>query len=111
MKVGEVRRCGKSYLPKSPLSALLATGVLAGFGTDFMTNHALGQGVVAVPVAWIDALAPHARLIFQDVGLRNSMRGGKADFRGQHDIESFLYLVRSLLCMFADTCCACPSVS
>ncbi|DBB06101.1 TPA: hypothetical protein ACH3X3_009660 [Trebouxia sp. C0006] len=52
---------GKSYLPKSPLSALPATGVLAGFGTDFMTNHAFGRGTVAVPVAWIDALAPHAR--------------------------------------------------
>ncbi|DBA90920.1 TPA: hypothetical protein ACH3X1_016130 [Trebouxia sp. C0004] len=52
---------GKSYLPKSPLSAMPATGVLAGFGTDFMTNHAFGRGMVAVPVAWIDALAPHAR--------------------------------------------------
>ena len=102
---------GKSYLPKSPLSALPATGVLAGFGTDFMTNHAFGRGTVAVPVAWIDALAPHARVIFQAVRLRNRTRTGKADFSGQHCVESILYLVRCLLCMFAYKCCACPPVS
>ena len=45
---------GKSYLPKSPLSALPGTGVLAGFGTDFMTNHAFGRGTVAVPLAWVE---------------------------------------------------------
>ncbi|DBA84417.1 TPA: hypothetical protein ACH3X1_006053 [Trebouxia sp. C0004] len=84
---------GKSYLPKSPLSALPATGVLAGFGTDFMSNHAFGRGTVAVPVAWIDALAPHARVIFQAVRLRNRMRTGKADFSGQHCVESILYLM------------------
>ncbi|DBA76442.1 TPA: hypothetical protein ACH3X2_008514 [Trebouxia sp. C0005] len=86
---------GKSYLPKSPLSALPATGVLAGFGTDFMTNHAFGRGTVAVPLAWIDALAPHARVIFQAVRLRNRMRTGKADFSGQHCIESILYLAET----------------
>ncbi|KAL3146401.1 hypothetical protein ABBQ32_003083 [Trebouxia sp. C0010 RCD-2024] len=86
---------GKSYLPKSPLSALPATGVLAGFGTDFMTNHAFGRGTVAVPVAWIDALAPHARGMFQAVRLRNRMRTGKADFSGQHCIESILYLAET----------------
>ncbi|KAL3149509.1 hypothetical protein ABBQ32_002291 [Trebouxia sp. C0010 RCD-2024] len=86
---------GKSYLPKSPLSALPATGVLAGFGTDFMTNHAFGRGTVAVPVAWIDALAPHARVIFQVVRLRNRMRTGKADFSGQHCVESILYLAET----------------
>ncbi|KAL3154758.1 hypothetical protein ABBQ38_011304 [Trebouxia sp. C0009 RCD-2024] len=86
---------GKSYLPKSPLSALPATGVLAGFGTDFMTNHAFGRGTVAVPVAWIDALAPHARVIFQAVRLRNRMRMGKADFSGQHCVESVLYLAET----------------
>ncbi len=91
---------GKSYLPKSPLSALPATGVLAGFGTDFMTEHAFGRGTVAVPVAWIDCLAPHARFILQAVRLRNRMRTGKADFSGQHCVESVLYLVRCLLCMF-----------
>ena len=49
---------GKSYLPKSPLSALTATGILAGFGADFMSNHAFGPGTVAVPVFWIDTLVP-----------------------------------------------------
>ena len=102
---------GKSYLPKSPLSALPATGVLAGFGTDFMTNHAFGRGTVAVPLAWIDALVPHAQNIFQAVRLRNRMRTGKADFSGQHCVESILYLVRCPLCMFAKKCCACPPVS
>ena len=102
---------GKSYLPKSPLSALPATGVLAGFGTDFMTNHAFGRGTVAVPSAWIDALVPYARNIFQAVRLRNRMRTGKADFSGQHCVESILYLVRCLLCMLASKCCACPTVS
>ena len=101
---------GKSYLPKSPLSALPATGVLAGFGTDFMTNHAFGRATVAVPVAWIDALAPHARVIFQAVRLCNRMRTEKADFSGQHCVESILYLVRCLLCMFANKCCACLPV-
>ncbi len=102
---------GKSYLPKSPLSALPATGVLAGFGTDFMTNHAFGRGTVAVPLAWIDALAPHARNIFQAVRLRNRMRTGKAGFSGQHCVESILYLVRCLLCVFANQCFAWPPVS
>ena len=83
---------GKSYLPKLFLSALPATGVLAGFGTGFMTNHAL-RGTVAVPVAWFDCLAPHARFILQAVSLRNRMRVGKADFSGQHSV---VYLVRNL---------------
>ncbi|DBA77964.1 TPA: hypothetical protein ACH3X1_009124 [Trebouxia sp. C0004] len=86
---------GKSYLPKSPLSTLPATGVLAGFGTDFMTNHAFGRGTVSVPVAWIDALVPHARVIFQAIRLRNRMRTGKADFSGQHCVESILYLAET----------------
>ncbi|DBB10688.1 TPA: hypothetical protein ACH3X3_007189 [Trebouxia sp. C0006] len=86
---------GKSYLPKSPLSALPATGILAGFGPDFMTNHAFGRGTVAVAVAWIDALAPHARAIFQAVRLRNRMLTGKADFSGQHCVESILYLAET----------------
>ena len=76
-----------------------------------MTNHAFGRGTVAVAVAWIDALAPHARAIFQAVRLRNRMLTGKADFSGQHCVESILYLVRCLLCMFANKCCACPHVS
>lgn len=92
---------GRSYLPKSPLSALPATGILAGFGTDFMTNHAFGRGTVAVPVAWIDCLVPHARVILQAVRLRNRMRIGKADLSGQHTVESILYLVRYPDCMFA----------
>ncbi|DBA90736.1 TPA: hypothetical protein ACH3X1_003946 [Trebouxia sp. C0004] len=73
-----------------------ATGVLAGFGTDFMTNHAFGRGMVAVPVAWIDALAPHARVIFQAVRFRNRMRTGKADFSGQHCVDSSLYLAENV---------------
>ena len=48
---------GKIYLPKSPLDALSATGILAGFGADFMTTHAFGRGTVAVLVIWIDAVA------------------------------------------------------
>ncbi|KAL3154348.1 hypothetical protein ABBQ32_013828 [Trebouxia sp. C0010 RCD-2024] len=89
-------RCGgKSYLPKSPLSALPATGVLAGFGNNFMTNHAFGRGTVAVPVKWIDSLVPHARVILQAVRLRNRTRTGKADFSGQHCVESTLYLAET----------------
>ncbi|KAL3144616.1 hypothetical protein ABBQ32_004338 [Trebouxia sp. C0010 RCD-2024] len=86
---------GKSYLPKSPLSALPATGVLAGFGNNFMTNHAFGRGTVAVPVKWIDALVPHARVTLQAVRLRNRTRTGKADFSGQHCVESTLYLAET----------------
>ena len=71
-----------------------------------MTNHAFGLGTVAVPVKWIDSLVPHARVILQAVRLRNRTRTGKADFSGQHCVESTLYLVRCLLCMFADKCCA-----
>ncbi|DBA77851.1 TPA: hypothetical protein ACH3X1_009205 [Trebouxia sp. C0004] len=89
---------GKSYLPKSPLSALPATGILAGFGTDFMTNHAFGRGTVAVPVTRIDCVAPHARVILQDVRLRNRMRIKEADLSGQNTVESVLYLVRYLVC-------------
>ncbi|DBA89505.1 TPA: hypothetical protein ACH3X1_004127 [Trebouxia sp. C0004] len=86
---------GKSYLPKSPLSALPATGVLAGFGNNFMTNHAFGRGTVAVPVKWIDSLVPHARVILQAVRLRNRTRTGKADFSGQHCVESTLYMAET----------------
>ncbi|KAL3144258.1 hypothetical protein ABBQ32_004031 [Trebouxia sp. C0010 RCD-2024] len=88
-------KVGKSYLPKSPLSALPATGVLAGFGNNFMTNHAFGRGTVAVPVKWIDSLVPHARVILQAVCLRNRTRTGKADFSGQHCVESTLYLAET----------------
>ncbi|KAL0034191.1 hypothetical protein WJX77_002616 [Trebouxia sp. C0004] len=86
---------GKSYLPKSPLSALPATGILAGFGTDFMTNHAFGRGTVAVPTSWIDCVVPHARVILQAVRLRNRMRIGRADLSGQHTVESILYLAET----------------
>ncbi|KAL3160455.1 hypothetical protein ABBQ32_010774 [Trebouxia sp. C0010 RCD-2024] len=86
---------GKSYLPKSPLSALPATGVLAGFGTNFMTNHAFGRGTVAVPVKCIDSLVPHARVILQAIRLRNRTRTEKADFSGQHCVESTLYLAET----------------
>ena len=84
---------GKSYLPKSPLSALLATEILAGFGADFMSNHAFGRGTVAVPIFWIDTLVPQARFILQAVRVRNHARVGKPDLSGQHTVESVLYLV------------------
>ncbi|KAL3130165.1 hypothetical protein ABBQ38_008474 [Trebouxia sp. C0009 RCD-2024] len=58
-----------------------------------MTNHAFGRGTVAVPVKWIDSLVPHARVILQAVRLRNRTRTGKADFSGQHCVESTLYLL------------------
>ncbi|KAL3156250.1 hypothetical protein ABBQ32_012525 [Trebouxia sp. C0010 RCD-2024] len=48
-----------------------------------------------VPVAWIDALAPHARVIFQAVRLRNRTCTGKADFSGQHCVEPTLYLAET----------------
>ena len=100
---------GKSYLPKSPLSALPATGVLAGFGNNFMTNHAFGRGTLAVPLAWIDALAPHARVIFQAVRLRNRMRTGKTNLSDQHCVESILYLGRCLRCMFVNKVLCMPA--
>ena len=74
-----------------------ATAILAGFGTDFMTNHAFGRGTVAVPIAFIDCVAPHARVILQAVR-RSCMHIGKADFSGQHTVESIIYLVRNLVC-------------
>ena len=96
---------GKSYLPKSPLSALPATGILAGFGADFMSNHAFGRGTVAVPVFWIDTLVPQARFILQAVRVRNRTRVGKPDLSGEHTVESVLYLVRHRLYMFAKSMC------
>jgi len=95
---------GKSYVPKSPLSALPATGILAGFGADFMSNHAFGRGTVAVPVFWIDTLVPQARFILQAVRVCNRMRVGKPYLSGQHIVESVLYLVRHQLYMFARVC-------
>ncbi|KAL3140063.1 hypothetical protein ABBQ38_004343 [Trebouxia sp. C0009 RCD-2024] len=86
---------GKSYLPKSPLSALPATGILTGFGADFMSNHAFGRGTVAVPVLCIDTLVPQARFILQAVRVRNRMRIGKPDLSGQHTVESVLYLAET----------------
>ena len=101
VQVGKVRR---SYVPKSPLSALPATGILAGFGADFMSNHAFGRGTVAVPVFWIDTLVPQARFILQAVRFCNRMRVGKPHLSGQHIVESVLYLVRHQLYMFASVC-------
>ncbi|KAL3156263.1 hypothetical protein ABBQ32_012537 [Trebouxia sp. C0010 RCD-2024] len=65
------------------------------YGNNFMTNHAFGRGTVAVPVKWIDSLVPHARVILQAVRLRNRTRTGKADFSGQHCVESTLYLAET----------------
>ncbi|KAL3153588.1 hypothetical protein ABBQ38_011577 [Trebouxia sp. C0009 RCD-2024] len=62
---------------------------------SFMTNHAFGRGTVAVPVKWIDSLVPHAQVILQAVRLRNRTRTGKADFSGQHCVESTLYLAET----------------
>ena len=87
---------GQSYLPKFPLSALSAVAVLAGFGCDFMTNHAVGRATVAVPVAWIDAVVPRGRLVFRTVRARNRIGAGKPDRSGQSAVESILYLVRPL---------------
>ncbi|KAL3134553.1 hypothetical protein ABBQ38_006394 [Trebouxia sp. C0009 RCD-2024] len=50
---------------------------------------------VAVPVKWIDSLVPHARIILQAVRLCNRTRTGKADFSGQHCVESTLYLAET----------------
>ncbi|KAL0023927.1 hypothetical protein WJX77_000897 [Trebouxia sp. C0004] len=60
-----------------------------------MTNHAFGQGTVAIPVAWIDCVAPHARSILQAVRLHNRVRIGKADLSGQNTVESVLYLAET----------------
>ena len=87
---------GQSYLPKSPLSALSAVAVLAGFGCDFMTNHAVGRATVAVPVAWIDAVVPGGRMVLRTVRARNRTGAGKPDRSGQSAVESILYLVRPL---------------
>ncbi|CAL8464096.1 g3631 [Coccomyxa elongata] len=86
---------GKSYLPKSPLAALSATGVLAGFGPDLMTTHAFGRGTVAVPVAWIDTVAPGGRRVLQAVRSHNQSGAGKADHSGMHEVESILYLAET----------------
>ncbi|DBB01051.1 TPA: hypothetical protein ACH3X1_000951 [Trebouxia sp. C0004] len=56
---------------------------------------ARSEGTVAVPVKWIHSLVPHARVILQAVCLRNRMRTGKADFSGQHCVESILYLAET----------------
>ena len=96
---------GKSYLPKSPLAALSATGVLAGFGPDLMTTHAFGRGMVAVPVTWIDAVAPGGRRVLQAVRSRNQSGAGKANHSGMHAVESILYLVSLHAAMLR--CCAC----
>ena len=84
---------GQSYLPKSPLSALSAVAVLAGFGGDFMGNHAVGRATVTVPVAWIDAVVPGGRIVYQTVRTRNRTGAGKPDRSGQSAVESILYLV------------------
>lgn len=84
---------GVSYLPKSPLSALPATAVLCGFSGDFMTAHALGRGLVAVPLRWIDALAPGALEAFSVVRSRNRSRTGKVDMSGEQAAASILHLV------------------
>ena len=84
---------GQSYLPKSPLSALSAVAVLAGFGCDFMSNHAVGRATVAVPVAWVDAVVPGGRIVYQTIRSRNRSGAGKPDRSGQSAVESILYLV------------------
>ena len=90
---------GRSYLPNLSPSALPATGVLAEFGSDFMTNYVFGRGIIAVPVAWINCVTPYARVIVQAVRLRSRMGVGQADLRGQNSVESVLYLVCDLVCM------------
>lgn len=84
---------GVSYLPKSPLSALPATGVLCGFGSDFMKGHAVGRSLVAVPTAWIDALAPGAREAFRTVRARNRSGNARLDISGENAAGAILRLV------------------
>lgn len=84
---------GVSYLPKSPLSALPATGVLCGFGLGFMTGHAIGRSLVAVPVAWIDALAPNARAVLRALRARNRSGVGRPDISGENATGAILRLV------------------
>ena len=78
--------------------------ILAGFGADFMSNHAFGRGTVAGSVLWIDTLVPQARFILQAVRVCNRMRIGSLILVVNILLSSVLYLVRQQLYMFARVC-------
>lgn len=58
-----------------------------------MSSHALGRGLVAVPVRWIDALVPGAREAFWAVRARNRSGIGRVDLSGEQAAASILHLV------------------
>jgi hypothetical protein len=93
---------GQSYLEKNPLVAIQAYAILAGFGTDFMNKHYLGRALVAVPMEWVDAIAPEVRRVLDIVVRRNKAGkaargldesdGGGSDFSAEACLRTILYL-------------------
>jgi hypothetical protein len=54
-----------SYLDKSPLVAIEAVSIMAGFGKQFATQHYLGREAVDVPAEFVEALLPGASALLQ----------------------------------------------
>jgi hypothetical protein len=48
------------YLAKSPLVAIEAVSIMAGFGKQFTSQHYLGCEAVDVPAEFVEALLPGA---------------------------------------------------
>jgi hypothetical protein len=81
-----------SYLDKSPLVAIEAVSIMAGFGKQFAMQHYLGREAVDVPVDFVKALLPGASALLQR--LRSSNQ--QAQLRSEVD-HSEVYFVEATI--------------
>jgi hypothetical protein len=77
-----------SYLDKSPLAAIEAVSIMAGFGKQFATQHYLGREAVDVPTDFVEALLPGASALLQR--LRSSNQ--QAQLRSEVDHSEVYFL-------------------
>jgi hypothetical protein len=80
-----------SYLDKSPLVAIEAVSIMAGFGQQFALQHYLmGREAVDVPAEFVEALLPGASALLQRLHSGNQ----QAQLRSEVD-HSQVYFVEA----------------
>jgi hypothetical protein len=80
-----------SYLDKSPLVAIEAVSIMAGFGKQFTSQHYLGREAVDVPAEFVEVLLPGAAALLQRLRSGNQ----QAQLRSEVD-HSEVYFVEAV---------------
>ncbi len=86
-----------SYLDKSPLVAIEAVSIMAGFGKQFASQHYLGREAVYVPAEFVEALLPGASALLQRLHSSNQQAQprSEADHSEVYFVEAAIRLAQA----------------